>query len=105
MDPKELKELLAGLKTSMDGVGTALNTLVEGQKAHTELLQGLKGKKPKADDDEEEDEDMKALSAKVDALEKSLAKQEQHIEKLYETVEAQTKSIELIAEKVAPSAT
>lgn len=103
MDPKELKELLTGLKASMDGLAGGVNSLIDGQKQVSEYL---KGTKPKPEDDEEE-EDKKGLKAQVKALgdrcaalEKTVANVEAHVEKALEAIEAQTKTLETVIEKL-----
>ncbi len=88
MDPKELKELLAGIKSSNEAVATSLNALVEGQKTLTQAFE-KGGKKPDPKDPAEPDEDdkkaMKGLHLRLEAIDSAM--------------EAQGKTIAMIAEK------
>lgn len=102
MDPKELKELLTGLKASMDGLAGGVNSLIDGQK---EVSEYLKGKKPKPE--EEEDEEKKGLKAQVkelsdrcDKLEKTVANVEGHVENVLKALDSHTKTIEVLVEKL-----
>lgn len=101
---KELLAALQGIKTGLDALGTGVNSLLDGQK---ELASHLKGKKPPKDDEEDDDEDKKALKAEIKALadrctkmEATVANVEAHVEKALAAIESQTKTLEILVEKL-----